>query len=177
MDVDFYDAHLDTLVELKTIAERHNAKIRFGFQNSGNTDFNADILCEKGFTETLCDELTEKAETRDVSYDESAVWFELYEKESDTYSSLRYSESSLSFYAEFCAYIDEPSDELEAALEGIRSEYDDDWYHIFDIKTVMYGFGKERIEDNRVYRSGMALKFFADLVCDYFNEARIERNY
>jgi len=44
--------------------------------------------------------------------------------------------------------------------------------------TLIQGFGnKESIRDYRVYRPGMALHFFTELVCKYLNEPTIENVY
>jgi len=47
-----------------------------------------------------------------------------------------------------------------------------------DSPTIINGFGNEtKVVDYRVYREGMALKFFGDLVCDYLEEPRIVESY
>ena len=52
-----------------------------------------------------------------------------------------------------------------------------------NIRTLYRSFGETKVtgfpgqERPNVYREGMALKFFGDLVCDYLGEERIVRTY
>ena len=67
----------------------------------------------------------------------------------------------------------------EFLFEDCTENYCDNFYASFNnAPTIIRGFGNEnKIVDGRVYRSGMAVKYFGDLVCDYFGEPRIERTY
>lgn len=54
MNVDFTETHLDTLCELKALAEKHNCSIRFGVYNSSGF-----VSYEKfiGYSENIIEEL------------------------------------------------------------------------------------------------------------------------
>ena len=68
MNVEFTEGHLETLCELKALAEKHNCSIRFGFYNS---------ICDGTKQGTLTE-----------------LWFELFDPNNAKrhYHSLRYSE-------------------------------------------------------------------------------------
>ena len=75
---------------------------------------------------------------------------------------------------------DTPSDELIEWLQLHDHLWGTEVYTIHESHnpTIIHGFGNEkRIEDFRCYRSGMAVKFFGDLVCDYLGEPRVNRVY
>lgn len=71
------------------------------------------------------------------------------------------------------------SKETEEFLEDNDYESSDDGgkrlLYVSFSETKIKGFDKQ--EHPSVYREGMALKFFGDLVCDYLGEERIVRVY
>ena len=80
---------------------------------------------------------------------------------------------------------------LESGAFKTNSEIDDyaDGHNLSvlevdaDIRMLYRSFGETKVtgfpeqEHPSVYREGMALKFFGDLVCDYLGEERIVRTY
>lgn len=186
MNVDFCTPHMETLADLMEIAKKHNCKISFGFLSSSEQEIDEDIIKKHGFTDELFEEMKDKMEIQDSASSFDKLWFELYDENTKSYNTMVYIESSTYFrvkrIGEFDFRFDDetPSDELIAVLEEHDELWDTDEYTINEHHnpTIIRGFGnKERVEDYRVYRSGMALKFFGDLVCDYLNEPRIKRCY
>ena len=186
MNIDFCTSHMETLADLIKLAEKHNCKIHFGFSTSSEREIDEDIINRIGLKDGLFEEMKDKMEIHDSASSFDRVWFELYDKTADSYSSMAYIESSTYFTVEklsewdFRFEEDTPSEELIVWLEEHDELWDLDKYTIHESHnpTIIHGFGnKERVEDFRVYRSGMALKFFGDLVCDYLNEPRIARCY
>ena len=183
MNIDFGLSHMETLADLMKIAEKHNFRITFGFATSPEQEIDEDILKRNGFKEELIEEMKEKMTINDAVSSFDKVWFELYDQNNKTHSSLTYIESGTYFVLPKGSYyiISEGiSEDLETLLYEHDEFYRSDEYVIYECynPTLIHGFGnKEKIEDFRVYRSGMALKFFGDLVCDYLQEPRIDRCY
>lgn len=183
MNIEFYSSHVETLADLIKIAEKHNCTITFGVMPSHERDIDESILMRTGFTKELITELNEKLIIENADSSADKVWFELYNKNDKTRHSMVYIETSTYFIArrQEIEFDDEvPSDELIAKLEEHDQMMEIEAYTIHEYynPTIIHGFGnKERVDDFRVYRSGMALKFFGDLVCDYLNEPRINRVY
>lgn len=186
MNIEFYTSHVETLADLTKLAKKHNCRINFGVNTSHEEEIDVDILKRHGFTDELFEELKDKMTVTFASSSFDTVWFELADKATGTYSTMTYTESGTYFTVEKLGELDfrfdedETSEELIAWLEDHDELWDTDMYtiHQHHNPTVIYGFGnEERVEDFRVYRSGMALKYFSDLVCDYLKEPRIERVY
>ena len=181
MNIGFYSAHMETLSDLMKIAEKHNCTITFDVTSSHEAEIDEDILKRIGFTEELLEEMKEKMTLRHADGTFDKVCFDLYEKNTKTHHSMAYIESSTWFTAEEDPF---PLEEISYELTEVLQEHDQMLeIGVYTISehynpTIIHGFGnKEKIEDFRVYRSGMALKFFGDLVCDYLNEPRIHRVY
>ena len=184
MNIDFGGSHMDTLADLMRLAEKHNCCVRFGFDASSEREIDEDILKKYGLTDALFQELEDQMTISDCQSTFSKVWFELYDKTANTNNTLTYIQSSTYFLVEKISELEfryeYPSNELVEWLEGNDADWDAGNYIINKAynPTIIYGFGnKERVEDFRVYRSGMALKYFGDLVCDYLGETRINRVY
>ncbi len=183
MNIDFGKSHMETLGDLMKIAEKHNCTITFGVTSDHEVDVEEGVLKENGFTAELVAELLEKMIIEDAASTFDKVWFELYDKNTGTHNTMAYIESSTYFTAkreEDFLEDEPPSYELLAELEKHDILGYADQYTISDhySPTIIHGFGnKEKVEDFRVYRPGMALKFFGDLVCDYLKEPRIQRCY
>ena len=180
MQVVFGKSHMDTLTELYEIAKKHGGSITFGTDSDISTDLDEEVLKENGFTDELIAELKVQ-ELKEVMSTCDRVWFELVIGRE--YHTLTYRQDSTYFYWERdnsgYFYREEPTEELIKLCEekddlGYADRYSVDLYYQ---PTIIYGFGAEPVKDFRVYRSGMALKFFADLVCDYLGEPRIDRVY
>jgi len=183
MNIDFTSTHLETLCDLKAIAEKHNCRISFGVDSFHEYSFDEDILKQIGFTDEDIKFIENNTEIDTQDSTHNRVWFELVEKDTGKVNSLIYSEGSTLLIINKDDYIyrdEDISEELMNKLEEHDQCWDYDSYSISESynPTIIYGFGnKGRVEDYRVYRSGMALKFFGDLVCDYLGEPRIDRVY
>lgn len=183
MNVKFTETHLDTLCELKALAEKHNCSICFGVYNSSGF-----ISYEKfiGYSENIIEEL----QNRGVFYTDTEqgsltdFWFELFDP-----NNAKRHYHSLSYLSGWQAIEYEPDDDIdddnplsketEEFLEDNDNESSDDYekklLYVSFSETKIKGFDKQ--DHPSVYREGMALKFFGDLVCDYLGEERIVRVY
>ena len=182
MNIDFGVSHMETLSDLMRIAEKHNCRITFGFASSLEQEIDEDILKRYGFTDELIEEMKEKMTINNAVSLFDEVWFELYDQRNKTYNTMTFIESSTYFVLPKDDYylINGISEDLENVLDEHDEFYRPDEYVIHQgyNPTIICGFGYEkRVEDFRVYRSGMALKYFGDLVCDYLKEPRISRCY
>lgn len=178
MNVHFISAHLQTLCELKALADKHNCIINFGVDNREDTD-DVDFESFDGVTEEILEELNRKGRFKDPKYNITYLWFELHDKNNNSYHALDYREGEQSItyildHLEELSY--EANTFLENNLVSWQSIEDDELIITSRLdKTNMTGFPGQEKPD--VYREGMVLKFFADLVCDYLKEERIERVY
>ena len=180
MDVLFHSEHMKTLSDLQAMAEKHNCIIKFGFRTSSTTEF---CECEHLIEKNVPPEVITAIEKCDIQLNGllatfDCMWFELYDIEKKKYNTMCYSENSVYFTAEeqYC-WDDEPPEEVKDWLyDGC---YEGGSYYVYnEAPTVINGFGYEGEHyDGRVYREGMALKFFADLVCEYLGEDYIQRTY
>ena len=186
MIVNFYSSHMATLKDLMEIAEKHNCKISISFEANAYREVHADDLESCGIKADLAEYMEENIMMEQPLTQRDQIKFILYEKDKDKYNTMVYREYSIAFdYDE----IDE--DELESQTKRDKElkerlinylDNKDEIYNGFvaesDCPTIIYGFGNRKpIKDYRVYREGMALKYFGDLVCDYLGEERINRVY
>lgn len=183
MNIDFATPHMETLSDLMKLAKKHNCGIAFGFASSPEQEIDEDILKKNGFTDDLIEEMKDKMTIDDAASSFDKLWFELFDRNNNTHHSMTYIESGTYFVLpkdNYYLFSEGISEELEKLLDEHDEFYRPDEYVIHESynPTIIHGFGnKEKIEDFRVYRSGMALKFFGDLVCDYLKESRIARCY
>lgn len=119
--IEFYISHIETLCDLKAIAEKHNCKISFGVKSYSENTIDEELLKQEGFTDDEINYIKDSLDVVDACTTNDSIYFELIEKDSKKVNSPIYVKSSTT------------------------------------------------------YRSGMALKYFANLVCDYLDEPRIER--
>lgn len=192
MIVDFYSAHLDTLCELKALAEKHNCKISFGTRNDFSTEeLDSSDLFAVGVPSKIIDRLTNpfdyhfSIENVKTSYDE--LWFQLYDpnNEKRKYHVMAYKQIGVYFELEKDWDFDCDTKGNEKFIEWCEENQadwnDDDDKFIFnltDSPTIINGFGyKKERKDYRVYREGMALHYFTELVCKYLKEPMIVRTY
>lgn len=173
MNIEFYKVHTDTLRDLRNIAAKHNCYIQFGFDSDSGSDIDEELFEKKGFDIEALRDLRLEHEC----YERQTIWFELVEKGDTTkYHSLSYTECNSYFNFEECELFGCENEEFVNFMEE-HCEYEG-FINIRDSHTTICGFGLERPKEcNLVYRSGMALKFFSDYVCDYLGEERIDRVY
>lgn len=192
MNITFGSTELQTLNELQEIAKKHNMGIHMGYRSdSGFGGYS--IMCVVEVNEKVIKCIKDNEHLcAEAIFSSSSVWFELFDRENRDYHTMTYAEEELNFdiegvseMIESCKtteektamreFIDEWSSyEFEFGEEGADSAH----IVIAASPTIITGFGeKDLVKDYRVYRSGMALKYFGDLVCDFLGEPRIERVY
>lgn len=176
--IDFYNSHVETICELKELANKHNCTIKFGVQNNFNPELGFSD-CADFFPENILEDLEKCGNITKGWRNETRLWFELYDRNTERYNNLTYTEGD--YYIEYDRYYseevtEETQDWIEENVADWSDPIDD---HLTFCKsfgdTYISGFNGAKTPD--VYREGMALKFFGDLVCDYLGEKRIERTY
>lgn len=212
MTTTFHDSHLDTLMKLKALAEKHGMKIRFGTSNDLTIETDLSLLEDHVATEILEDlnEYYHDIVDGEIIMTEERLWFELYDPQPKEkygkYHTMTYFKKDVSLRLR---------DDWESALDQAKEDYgfnqdsdeDDedsesdvdtdaienidklikfiqdntgDWQGLSfgSHPTIINGFrNKEEVRDGRVYRDGMALHFFTELVCQYLNEPMIHNTY
>lgn len=175
MDITFLNNHIKTICELQALAEKHNCSIQIGTRNNTQhpDDFEIDDDLKERYESIKI--LDENNITIDRGiHDEYSIWFELVDKrgEKTSYHVLTYTSHS--------GYIDFDEEEVELLPESVKDEfyveYGGNTLYFDYCKTKVYGFENVKYKPN-VYRSGIALREFSWLVCDYLGEPRINRNY
>lgn len=176
MNIRLSSTHLKTLTKLHEMAEKHNCLISFGINNQSDTDLDDELLIEKaGLSKKLYNKLTELT-LKNVHSQNQQYYYTLFDKNNRTYHSLSLYQASISF---FYNEDDTDSDKLLSWLEDYSNE---SWlserffYYSTDYQTIS-GFDNVDKTNISVYREGMLLKFFGDLVCDYLGEERIQEVY
>lgn len=176
MQIEFGSAHMRTLKKLMDMAEKNGCKIVFSFKSSASSDLDYDLVEEidgKEFSEELSGLSPEEIQTSS-----SSVCFELIRNEGGgSILSLKYEEKST-----FFKLTKEDLDDLEK--EGIKTDelngscdWNQSYFDYESSPTIVWEQLGKPIKDYRVYRAGMALKYFSDVVCAYFNEPLIEETY
>lgn len=181
MNVEFTSAHLETLMELKQLAEKHECRINFGIDSWSGADPEFENF--SNYTSEIYDELYDKGSFSNGIIDVTKFWFQFYDPNNKDrkYHYLEYSEGEQAITYEQLSF-EELSEEAENFIEENRA----DWCEgsLIDDEVVLSARlggttvkGFEGLEHPNVYREGMVLKVFGDLVCDYLKEKRIVRNY
>lgn len=179
MNIEFHKNHIDTLCELKALAEKHGCRITFGVDSWSGVDPEFEEF--SNYSTEVHNELNDKGTFSEGHYEMTRLWFEFCDPNNPTrsYHQLQYSEGcQIVTYEPY--FREELSEQAEEFLENNDASWD---YATGDTKvlearlggTTITGF--EGLEHPTVYRAGMALKFFGDLVCDYLKEERIVRVY
>lgn len=181
MNITLGQAHIKTLIKLQAIAEKHNCSISFG--TTDNDDSEADFEDFKDYydelTDKICSEMVDNLQAISVRLFTSNYWFELYDGNKNKYNNLTY--TTIEGYAEFDEDYnsDDISEETQEFIANNMEEYDygNPILQFNSSKQTIRGFeGVDKSQIN-VYREGMLLKFFGDLVCDYLGEERIVEVY
>ena len=184
--------HLDTIVQLIEIARKHDCQI---FISTGAchyphmdeaTQAIYEYCCdEKGMPEDMREELDEKVDVDEASFLHEWICFELLEKAPNGFTrsnSLTYSsyEMELIGAADKDPWDGALSQKAEDWLSDHCSEYNPylsgPMIFFDETDTTVCGFKGVDTKVN-VYREGMAVKFFGDLVCDYLHEPQIKKVY
>ena len=190
MNIIFSSTHMETLVDLQKLAEKHNCKISFGcYSNTNKEEINSDILRENDASEEIIEKLLNgwqyNLSINNIENMDEQIWFQLYDSNvgEKHYNVMTYNENRIYFEVEFdYGFEEENNKDLVEWLEEHNVDWNDDndkyIICLTGAPTVINGFGyEEEHRDYRVYREGMALHYFTELVCDYLKEPIIKRTY
>lgn len=185
MNTTFSSTHLETLVDLQALAKKHNCRISFGCYSDTDEQINNDLLRENGASEDVIDKLQSlnNISVKNIQSTNEYIWFKLFDpNEENHYNTMTYCENRIYFEVEFDYDFEEDDNkDLIDWLEEHNAYWNDDGdkYIIYldDAPTIITGFGYEEHKDYRVYREGMALHYFTELVCNYLKEPMIKRTY
>lgn len=187
MNFDFYTAHMNTLVELKQLADAHGYKLTFGTRSypMQTDDIDIDYLVQHfSCPKDIAEEIYDKCEFEIVVAGESyAIYFEL-NKESE-HNILKKYGSNFGFKVRINKHSLD-GDLSEKSLNWLReSSKNEEWGLDEDNDFILldqheneevYGFNGVK-KEGCCYRTGIILAVFAQLVCDYLGEERIKRTY
>lgn len=176
MNITLGSPHMRTLTKLNEIALKHNCVISMG--TNDNYDENLMIDDFKEYFDDLTDEIMEDINEK-MTIERSrglfsTYWFELYDKNTKTYNLLSYSDAEMLIQFEEGKYYILNYDTEE--FFNNNSDYDYCLY-VRRNNQKIDGFKDVDTSQINVYREGMLLKFFGDLVCDYLGEERIVEVY
>lgn len=181
--------HIDTICQLKEIAAKHNCKIAIYVEdhNAHSSDDAISSILEHimesdHLSQEDIDSLTANYDFTNAHYTHDIVCFELIEpsgKETPfdrfTYHQMIYRQFNLGME---CEYHESWDTELsEEAEKWADNNVDYDYFYKEYDQTDIKGFPGVDTSKTHVYREGMAVKFFGDLVCDYLGEPRIIKTY
>lgn len=180
MNFEFYESHIKTLCDLQALAEKHNCKLAFGtagnsFDDEIDESFLEEYLnCPKDIAKEIC----EKCYFEEVRGDYSKSFFELYDKTKEKYHKLTYFTLSVGFKVEADGDLStEAEDWLDNSSTGDEYPDDNEYFMIVDTtREQVFGFDGIK-KEGWIYRPGIMLAVFTQLVCDYLNEERIKRVY
>lgn len=173
------EPHIKTLTKLYEMAKKHDCVIAMSIEPISDSDVDFDIIVDKGdMNEEIKEDIQENLELKDCNTSGYKYTFELIDKRDSQhykYNTLTYFDISTSFkYAEFLYRT--LNEETQEWLDD-NDNYDDNYifYHSEDQRMQ----GWEGIDTSfvNVYREGMLLKFFGDLVCEYLGEEKIQEVY
>ena len=120
MTTTFHDTHMDTLMKLKALAEKHGMKIRFGTTNDFKVDCDLSMIDEYVATEIpeVLEEYYHDIIDGEIMRTEETLWFELYEPQHEEkqpkYHVMTYKKLDISFRLQ---------DDWDAALVAAKLEY------------------------------------------------------
>lgn len=178
MNLEFYSAHMRTLGKLMKMADERGCHLGMGHRTENSPDADFDMVAEidgQEFADFASDCFPSRQST-----DSDTIYFELIDKDGHCSVNLTYVQKNTFFELDeldLSRYEREGKGPKMEDLAG-RSEYSEKVFSYTECPTYVYKEEtKKRTKDNRVYRPGMALKYFSDLVCEYFHEPEIEENY
>lgn len=175
MNVLLSEPHMRTLAKLQQLAEKHNCVIKIGFKDRFDNEIENNFFRDK--TSCNIEILRDAAVIGNEFMTTSILFFELFDKNNESYHTLEYKEIYISFDFELDMYTDYKVRDLIYRLTEDDAD-DGNCCHIFDEQEIK-GFESipETVENINVYREGIALREFSRLVCDYLGEPRIKEVY
>ena len=86
MNIIFSSTHMETLVNLQKLAEKHNCKISFAcYSNTNKEEINSNILKENGASEEIIEKLLNdwqyNLSVNNIENTDEHIWFQLYDPE------------------------------------------------------------------------------------------------
>lgn len=194
MKIDFYTSHMETLRDLQNLAEKHNCKIHFGFYSDNNEELDYDDLRRHNVPKSIISKIINEdfmyndyIEVNNIKSSFEDFWFELYDPNNNERHYHTMSYRCYSNYFEIApGYEFDKWDDKNQKFIDWCDEHQVDWnsdsdkwiFNLTTSPTIINGFQyKKEHSDFRVYRDGMALNYFAELVCKYLKEPMIERTY
>lgn len=177
MSIYFSSTHIKTLIKLQELAQKHNCSIDFGVNIVNDIDeCDWDILAKKyNMPDSVREDLVENLEVTRGKTTGYHYWFELRDhrdKDKTIYNTLTYTD--LDMYINY-NNTDDLSDESIEWLED-NNDYEGYLGGYYD-ETTIKGFKGVDTSNVGVYREGITLRCFGDLVCDYLGEERIVEVY
>lgn len=166
--------HMDTLNKLYNMAKKHNCLITFSMEPIYEEAFDWELFAEQNKIdndEIMQDLVDNLVAIRECTYG-ATYTFELFDETTREHKVLTYYD-----YTSYIQY-EEPwgcSDDTVEVLDEHSTYSHGIELHSSD--TKFYGWGDIDTKEFTVYRDGMMLKFFGDLVCDYLGEERIQEVY
>lgn len=188
MNFDFYNSHIETLCDLQALAKKHNCKLAFGTRNNSFDDEIDESFLKEYLDcpEDIAKEICEKCDFIEVRGNYTNSFFELYDKEKGKYNTLTYFTLSGAFKIvtyEGISCQNNLSGKTKDWLadnsmngEWGYDDLDDFYMHIDATKEEVHGFEGIK-KEGHIYRPGIMLAVFTQLVCDYLKEERIVRTY
>ena len=192
MTIDFYSAHMETLTELKALADKHNCKLSFGVRSHSmqiddidKNDLIKHFNCPEDVAEEICSD--SKCLCSFEHYnggEETYIYFELRDDKEENH--IRYNilgkticENSFVVHLEEYNYLPEHklSDKTLQWLRENSMNDDNDFIMIDNYESEEVRGFEEIQKEGWCYRTGMILAVFTQLVCDYLGEERIKRTY
>lgn len=188
MNTVFSSTHLETLVDLQALAKKHNCRISFGCNSNSDGEINNDILRDNDASEEVIKKLNHAWEynisINNIQSTNEQIWFQLYDPNGKKHcNGMSYYNNRVYFEVNFDDNFDEENNQ---DLIDWLEEHKMDYLYSFNkyiicldsAPTIITGFGyEEEHKDYRVYREGMALHYFTELVCNYLKESMIKRTY
>ena len=178
MNMRLGSTHIKTLMKLNEIALKHNCVISMGTNDNFDEDLTIDEFKEyfDDLTDEIIEDINDKLEVERSRGLFSHYWFELYDKNKGTYNVLTYSDIEMLIQFEDDAY---SSYTINYDTEEFLNNNCDYGYCLYVSRNDQKIDGFKGVDTSgiNVYREGMLLKFFGDLVCDYLGEERIVEVY
>lgn len=186
MNVHFTSTHINTICELNELAKKHGCRLYISAGNHRNSNSDAvneifeflrdanDHENDLELTDDMIEELIDYYDFENAYFSADNVCFELLEGNKS--HSLTYFLYEMGFYTDVNPY-DKWQELSKEAEDWAFENFDSSYFYKETDKTIIRGFEGVDTTKVNVYREGMALKFFGDLVCDYLKEPRIEKVY
>lgn len=171
--------HMKTLMKLNEMALKHNCYITMGVDVINDANCNMDVIqkvtnMSDGVREDIANNLNIKSEhTSGYNY-----YFELIDMRENAktkHNILTYiaTDTYFSYDVNDLGYFEEDVQEYFLDVDSEEHGY----ISACNFDQTIQGFAGVDTTEINVYREGMLLKFFGDLVCDYLGEERIKEVY